>query len=309
MAAANWSPTSPIVFTLHCTADRMDHEIELRSDNAAGAAPEIMAAIAAANTGSALAYGADEWTARLRDTVRAVFDHPDAEVFPVISGTAANSLALAAMCPPWGAVMCHDTAHILVNECGATSMFGGGAMIHGVAGAQYRVDPASLEQAFESTRWGDPHHSQPTVLSLTQPTDYGSIYSAAPCGRHWPAGPTRRWPGWPRGSASSASSNSTSPTSTCSSFASIRQSPTAWSIRACSSIESPPTSCAWSRASRPPTTRSTSPCNASSQPSTSDSSTVGGFWLARPTRLPSLSVTKAIHSSKPRGPNCPSSSA
>jgi threonine aldolase len=74
--------------------------IELRSDNAAGVDPEIVSAIAAANTGSALAYGADEWTARLRDTVRAVFEHPDAEVFPVISGTAANSLALAALCPP-----------------------------------------------------------------------------------------------------------------------------------------------------------------------------------------------------------------
>ncbi|MEY2445768.1 MAG: threonine aldolase [Ilumatobacteraceae bacterium] len=156
----------------------MDPEIEFRSDNAAGVAPEVMAAIAAANTGSALAYGADEWTARLRDTVRTVFEHPEAEVFPVISGTAANSLALAAMCPPWGAVMCHETAHILVNECGATSMFGGGAMIHGVGGDQYRVDPTALEQAFESTRWGDPHHSQPTVLSLTVPTDYGTIYTA-----------------------------------------------------------------------------------------------------------------------------------
>ncbi|MGZ4722963.1 MAG: threonine aldolase family protein [Ilumatobacteraceae bacterium] len=152
-------------------------QIEFRSDNAAGVAPEIMAAVADANTGSALAYGADEWTARLRDTVRAVFEHPDADVFPVISGTAANSLALAAMCPPWGAVMCHDTAHILQNECGATSMFGGGAMIRGVGGDHYRIDPAALEQAFESTRWGDPHHSQPSVLSLTVPTDYGTLYT------------------------------------------------------------------------------------------------------------------------------------
>ena len=160
----------------------MAPEIEFRSDNAAGAAPEIMAALAAANTGSALAYGADDWTARLRDTVRAVFEHPQAEVFPVISGTAANSLALAAMCPPWGAVMCHETAHILVNECGATSMFGGGATIRGVGGAHYRVDPAALEQAFESTRWGDPHHSQPTVLSLTVPTDYGTLYTAGQIG-------------------------------------------------------------------------------------------------------------------------------
>ena len=154
----------------------MKPQIELRSDNAAGVAPEILAAITAANTGSALAYGADEWTARLRDTVRAVFEHPEAEVFPVISGTAANSLALAAMCPPWGSVLCHETAHILQNECGATSLFGGGAVVRGIAGENYRIDPAALEHAFETTRWGDPHHSQPSVLSLTVPTDYGTLY-------------------------------------------------------------------------------------------------------------------------------------
>ena len=68
--------------------------IELRSDNAAGVAPQIMAALAAANEGSALAYGGDAVTAQLGDLVREVFDHPQAQVFPVVSGTAANSLAL-----------------------------------------------------------------------------------------------------------------------------------------------------------------------------------------------------------------------
>ena len=155
----------------------MNSYIELRSDNAAGAAPEIMSAIVAANAGSALAYGADEWTSQLRDKVREVFEHPDAEVFPVISGTAANSLALAALCPPWGAVLCHETAHILQSECGATSMFGGGATMRGLAGDHYRISPAALRQAFETTRWGDPHHSQPSVLSLTVPTDHGTVYT------------------------------------------------------------------------------------------------------------------------------------
>jgi threonine aldolase len=112
----------------------MNSHIELRSDNAAGAAPEIMSAIAAANVGSALAYGADDWTTQLRDTVRDVFERADAEVFPVISGTAANSIGLAALCPPWGSVLCHETAHILQSECGATSMFGGGAVMRGVGG-------------------------------------------------------------------------------------------------------------------------------------------------------------------------------
>ncbi len=154
----------------------MNPHIELRSDNAAGAAPEIMSAIAAANTGSALAYGADDWTARLRDTVRAVFEHPDAEVFPVVSGTAANSLALAGLCPPWGSVLCHETAHILQSECGATSMFGGGAVMRGIGGEHYRVTRSALVEAFGATRWGDPHHSQPSVLSLTVPSDHGTVY-------------------------------------------------------------------------------------------------------------------------------------
>jgi threonine aldolase len=157
----------------------MKSPIELRSDNAAGAAPQIMSAIASANTGSALAYGADDWTSELRDKVREVFEHPDAEVFPVVSGTAANSLALSALCPPWGAVLCHETAHILQSECGATSMFGGGAVMRGVGGENFRVTTDTLRHAFDTTRWGDPHHSQPSVLSLTVPTDHGTLYTAA----------------------------------------------------------------------------------------------------------------------------------
>ena len=155
----------------------MSSPIELRSDNAAGAAPEIIGAITAANDGSALAYGDDDWTTTLRQHVRDVFEHPDAEIFPVSTGTAANALALAALCPPWGSVLCHDTAHILRSECGATSMFGGGAVMRGIGGDGYRVSAAALDDAFASTRWGDPHHSQPSVLSLTVPTDFGTVYT------------------------------------------------------------------------------------------------------------------------------------
>ncbi len=155
----------------------MDTTIELRSDNAAGVAPEILAAVAAAGEGSALAYGGDEWTARLSERVAEVFEHPDARVFPVISGTAANAIGLSAMCPPWGSVLCHDTAHVLRNECGATSMFAGGAVMHGLTGDSYKLAPESVQIAFEATRWGDPHHSQPAVLSLTCPTDHGTVYT------------------------------------------------------------------------------------------------------------------------------------
>ncbi len=153
------------------------NQIEFRSDNSAGVAPEILAAIADANVGSAVAYGADQQTARLEQRVREVFEHSTARVFPVSSGTAANALGLTALCPPWGSVLCHETAHILQSECGATSMLGGGTVIRGIPGADYRVQPATLRSALESVRWGDPHHSQPAVLSLTQPTDMGTIYS------------------------------------------------------------------------------------------------------------------------------------
>jgi threonine aldolase len=157
----------------------MNVPIELRSDNAAGVAPEILAGIEAANLGSAAAYGADARSADLQAMVREVFEHPHATVFPVLTGTAANSLALAAMCPQWGAVLCHESAHVVQNECGSTSLFSGGAVLRGLPGERFRITPATLEEAFESTRWGDNHHSQPKVLSLTEPTDFGTLYTPA----------------------------------------------------------------------------------------------------------------------------------
>lgn len=154
------------------TADR----IELRSDNAAGVAPEILAAVAEAGAGSALAYGADPWTVRLQATVAEVFECPSARVFPVVSGTAANALGLSALCPPWGAVLCHESAHIARSEGGATSLLGGGIQLRGLAGPGSRLTVAAVEEAFATTNWGDPHHSQPAVLSLTLPTDLGAVY-------------------------------------------------------------------------------------------------------------------------------------
>jgi len=151
--------------------------IELRSDNTAGVAAEILDAVAAANTGSALAYGGDDWTERMRRVVGDVFEFSDVAVFPVVSGTAANSLGLSAMCPPWGAVLCHESAHIVRSEGGATSMFSGGAVMQGLPGPGSKLEPAGLARALESVRWGDPHESQPAVLSLTSPTDRGAVYS------------------------------------------------------------------------------------------------------------------------------------
>lgn len=189
MTTKQWStnrPTNPAelgspnrgIAVLAARTSRMK-SIELRSDNSAGVAPEIMAAITEANVGSAIAYGADDISAQLEQRVREVFEHPTARVFPVSSGTAANGLALTSICPPWGSILCHDSSHILLLECGATSMLGGGAVLRGVPGADYRVEPDTLRAALDAVRWGDPHHSQPAVLSLTQPTDMGTMYRPA----------------------------------------------------------------------------------------------------------------------------------
>jgi len=153
--------------------------IELRSDNCAGIAPEILSAVADTNVGTTIAYGDDEVTARLHDVVREVFEHDTARVFPVTSGTAANSLSLSALCPPWGSVLCHGTAHIIVNEGGATSMFGGGVVMSPIGGDDFRIDPHRLAAALDAVGWGDPHQSQPAALSLTEPTDMGTVYRPA----------------------------------------------------------------------------------------------------------------------------------
>src|SRR5260370_560283 len=108
------------------------------SDNAAGIAPEILAAIARANEGHALAYGGDIWTERVERRFSDMFEC-DVAVFLVATGTAANALALAHLAPPWGAVLCHDEAHIATDECGAPAFFGGGLKLVGLAGAGGRA--------------------------------------------------------------------------------------------------------------------------------------------------------------------------
>ena len=97
-------------------------------------------------------------------------------VFPVVSGTAANALGLSALVPAVGVGACHETAHSVVNECGSTSLFTS-AVTRALPGdEQGRLTPAAVEDAFATTRWGDAHHSQPSVVSMVQPTDLGTIY-------------------------------------------------------------------------------------------------------------------------------------
>ena len=148
-----------------------------KSDNTAAVSGEILAAIADANHGVALAYGADQWSERL-DAVFGKLFETEVRVFTVSSGTAANSLALATLCPPWGTVLTHAEAHIERDECGAPEFFTGGAKLSLVTGPGAKIAAADLSARLA---WFEPHvHGvQPRMLSITQATERGAIYTPA----------------------------------------------------------------------------------------------------------------------------------
>lgn len=145
------------------------------SDNWAGASDKVMAGLAAANAGPAPAYGNDEITQRLTARMADLFER-DVAVFLVATGTAANALACAAFAPPWGAVLGHRDAHLAVDECGAPEFFAGTKVV-GLPGARGKIDPAGLVAALGEMPAGVVHHSQPAVLSLTQSTELGTVYT------------------------------------------------------------------------------------------------------------------------------------
>ena len=148
------------------------------SDNTAGVAPEIMAALARANDGFALGYGNDDITSRVEKKFSELFKR-DVAVFLVPTGTAANALALAQMTPPWGAVLCHRQAHIAVDECGAPEFFGGGIKLVELPGDNGKLSSQALKTALDKTSsWGPPHHVTPAAVSISQATEAGTIYRA-----------------------------------------------------------------------------------------------------------------------------------
>ncbi|MEM8878330.1 MAG: low specificity L-threonine aldolase [Pseudomonadota bacterium] len=145
------------------------------SDNTAGIAPQILDAIAEANAGQTSAYGGDPLTAEVSDMFSTFFER-DVHVTLVTLGTAANALALSAITPPWGAVLCHHEAHINVDECGAPEMYSGGAKIVGVDGPGAKIDPIALKTTLERVGPLRPHHVKPAALSLSQVTEAGRVY-------------------------------------------------------------------------------------------------------------------------------------
>ena len=150
---------------------------DFASDNAAPATPEAMAALVAANNeGFTGSYGADTSSRRAADAIRAALD-ADAEIRFVASGTAANAISLATLCRPFEAVLAHEHAHVVTDETGAPGFFGHGLGLIGLPGASGRIDPAELVAPLAAA--DNPHAQAVAGLSLTNATEYGTLYSAS----------------------------------------------------------------------------------------------------------------------------------
>ena len=150
---------------------------DFRSDNVGGAAPELLEAIVVANAGTASPYGDDDYTRAMNAGFASLFGRK-LGVFPLSSGTGSNSVALAALANAYGSIYCHETAHINVYECGAPEFFTGAKLV-ALPGSGFKLDPAALDEALVLAGRGNPTRVQPFALNITQPTDFGTLYTPA----------------------------------------------------------------------------------------------------------------------------------
>jgi len=150
--------------------------LSFRSDNVAPVAPEILRAIDAANHGLAASYGDDEYSALLNRKFSDLFE-TEVKVFPVSTGTAANALSLATCARPYGAIYCHEEAHIYTAEGGATEAFSGGAKLIALAGANGKLEPPTLAAELRQAGRGIRNRPQPDAVSITQASEYGTVYA------------------------------------------------------------------------------------------------------------------------------------
>lgn len=149
------------------------------SDNTSLAHPNVIAALTKANEGYAPSYGDDPIMDKVRDQIRDVFESPDAAVYLVATGTAANALILATLCQPWGAIYCHRHAHIEEDECGAPEFYTGGAKLAKIDGDHAKMSPDNLATAISSAAPVGVHNVQNGMVSLTNATELGAVYSAS----------------------------------------------------------------------------------------------------------------------------------
>jgi threonine aldolase len=150
--------------------------IDFRSDNTGRAAPQLLDAVIAANRGTALGYGADEWTAALQERFSELFE-TRVRVFPVSTGTAANALALATLGPSWGLAYCSEAAHINTSEANAAGFFGGGLKLVPVAGEHGKIRGDALAEMAAAILPGQLHRGRPSAVSVTQASDLGAVYA------------------------------------------------------------------------------------------------------------------------------------
>lgn len=149
------------------------------SDNAGPMHPLVMDAMVRANEGYQMPYGADTIMDGVRESIRALFEAPEAAVFLVSTGTAANALALATYTKPWDAIFCHRSAHVEEDECGAPEFFSHGAKLTLVDGAEGKMTPEGLRAAIEITGDKGVHGVQRGPVTITQATELGTVYSIA----------------------------------------------------------------------------------------------------------------------------------
>lgn len=147
---------------------------QFASDNYSGICPEAWNALAEANKDHAIPYGEDVWTAEAADSFRDLFE-TDCEVFFVFNGTAANSLAIAHCCHSYHSIVCASCGHIETDECGAPEFFSNGAKLLHVNSPNGKLDIAAAEEAI--TRRDDIHYPKAKVISITQSTECGTVYS------------------------------------------------------------------------------------------------------------------------------------
>jgi threonine aldolase len=153
--------------------------MQFASDNTAPAHPKVMEALLRANEGHAKSYGADPLMEEARAQIREIFEAPEAAVYLVATGTAANALALACLTEPWGAIYCHENAHVEEDECGAPEFYTAGSKLVLVGGAHARMDPAALAHRIDFTGRAGVHNVQRGMVTLTNSTENGAVYSPA----------------------------------------------------------------------------------------------------------------------------------
>ena len=153
-----------------------DDTIHFGSDNQAGAHPDILDALIRANTGAVSGYGNDALTQRVEERINALFER-ECTTFLVATGTAANALALSALCPPWGGIYCHNGAHVINDENTAPEFFTAGARQIPIGGAEGKPDIEDLNRAISSAQTHGIHNVKPAVISLTNATECGTVFT------------------------------------------------------------------------------------------------------------------------------------